>query len=98
MIFSQNLLQRIGGMGDVVIESTGGSGFTRLDSIEQADEIHRTLYELLEESRRRGNSQGSRSGPEAPLDQIERLARLKERGLLTEEEFETHKHRLLKQL
>jgi hypothetical protein len=34
----------------------------------------------------------------SPLDEIERLAGLKERGLITEQEFETHKRRLLGRL
>jgi hypothetical protein len=34
----------------------------------------------------------------SPLAEIERLGRLKERGLLSEEEFETQKRRLLGRL
>ncbi len=35
---------------------------------------------------------------ESPLDQIERLAALKEKGSISEEEFETQKRRLLGRL
>ncbi len=34
----------------------------------------------------------------SPLDEIERLAELKERGVITDQEFETHKRRLLGRL
>ncbi len=53
---------------------------------------------MLEEARAGGNSHASEDSPLSPLDQIEQLARLKDRGLLTEQEFELHKERLLKRL
>ena len=37
-------------------------------------------------------------GEDSPLDEIERLAELKERGVITPEEFDTHKRRLLGRL
>jgi uncharacterized membrane protein YdbT with pleckstrin-like domain len=97
VIFSQNLLQRLGGTGDVVIESAGGMGYTRLSYIERADEVHRIIYELLEDAK--ASPVGSNnSHPKGPIDQVEQLAALLERGLITREEFDTHKKRLLKQL
>jgi hypothetical protein len=33
--------------------------------------------------------------PSGPIDRLERLAALKDRGLLTDEEFEQQKHRIL---
>lgn len=96
VIFSQNLLQRLGRVGDVVIESAGGLGFTRLSHIERADDVHRTIYDLLEDTRVSSNSNNSH--PPGPLDQVEQLARMRERGLITAEEFDTVKKRLLKQI
>jgi len=95
VVFSQNLLQRLGRVGDVVIESAGGLGFTRLASIQRADDVHRTLYDLMVDAR---IVTSNNHGPPGPIDQIERLARLRERGLLSPQEFEIHKQRLLKQL
>jgi uncharacterized membrane protein YdbT with pleckstrin-like domain len=97
VIFSQNLLQRLGGIGDVVIESAGGSGYTRLESIENADDVHRVVYELLDRAQGHAASNVS-NGPPGPLEKLERLAELRDRGLLGPDEFEVHKHRLLKQL
>ena len=96
VIFSQNLLQRLGRVGDVVIESAGGLGFTRLSYIERADDVHRTIYDLLEDSRAATSTNNSH--PRGPLDQVEQLARMRERGLVSQEEFETLKKRLLKQI
>lgn len=96
VVFSQTILQRLVRVGDVVIESAGGLGFTRLAFIPRADDVHRTVYDLIEDAR--VVSSNHSNGPPGPLDQIERLARLRERGLLTSQEFEVHKQRLLKQL
>lgn len=98
VIFSQTLVQRLGGIGDVVMESAGGSGFTRLDSIANADDVHRVVYDLLEETRLRAAGNAATDGHASPLEKIERLAELMERGLLSREEFQVQKHRLLKQL
>jgi len=95
VVFSQNVIQRLASVGDVVIESAGGLGFTRLAYIPRADDVHRTLYDLIDDAR---IVTSNNHGPPGPIDQIERLARLRERGLLTPDEFETHKQRLLKQL
>lgn len=96
VVFSQTILQRLVRVGDVVIESAGGLGFTRLAFIPRADDVHRTVYDLIEDAR--VVSSNHSNGPPGPLDQIERLARLRERGLLTSQEFEVHKQRLLQQL
>jgi hypothetical protein len=37
-------------------------------------------------------------GPDDPLDQLEQLARLRAQGHISEEEYETHKRRLLGRL
>lgn len=95
VVFSQGILQRLVRVGDVVIESAGGLGFMRLAFIPRAHDVHRTLYDLIEDARAVSSNN---HGPPGPLDQIERLARLRERGLLTPQEFEVHKQRLLKQL
>lgn len=99
VIYSQTLPQRLAGVGDVVIESAGGMGFTRLAHIENADDVHRVLYELLESSRRRGASPNSdHPVPVSALDDLERLAALKDRGALSEDEFDRHKRKLLDRL
>lgn len=99
VIYSQTLPQRLAGVGDVVIESAGGLGYTRLSHIENADDVHRVIYELLESSRRRGlPADGERAAPVSALDQLERLAALRERGVLSDPEFDEHKRKLLERL
>lgn len=98
VVFTQNVFQRPGGVGDLVLESAGGAGFIRLDSIRNAEEICRTVYDLLDSRRAPAGNSPPEPEPDSPLGQIERLAALMERGLITPEEFEAHKHRLLKKL
>ena len=96
VIFSQRLLQRLVKVGDVMVESTGATGFARLGSIERPQEVHRAIYDLLERVRAHGN--GTVAQGADPIAQIERLAALRERGVITDEEFESTRHRLLKKL
>lgn len=97
VLFSQNLLQRIGGTGDVSIESAGGLGYLRLSYIQRANEVHRIVYDLIERARE-ATGGSNNSHPKDAIDQIEQLARLLERGLISREEFDITKKRLLKQL
>lgn len=96
VVWSQHLLQRLAGVGDVVVESTGATGFAQLASIERPMHVHRAIYELLE--RHRAATNGQVPGRGDPIDQIERLAALRERGLISEEDYESAAHRLLKKL
>lgn len=99
VIYSQTLAQRLAGVGDVVIESAGGMGYTRLAHIQNADDVHRVIYELIESSRRRGESGNSdHPAPASALDELERLAALRDRGALSEAEFKRHKTKLLDRL
>lgn len=96
VLFSQHLLQRLVKVGDVIVESTGGTSFARLASIERPQEVHRAIYDLLEKARAQTN--GSSAPGADPIAQIERLAALRERGIITDDDFESARHRLLKKL
>ena len=96
VLFSQKLHQRLVRVGDVIVESVGGTAFARLASIERPQEVHRAIYDLLEKARVSTN--GSSSTLTDPIAQIERLAGLRERGIISDEDFESARHRLLKKL
>ena len=96
VLFSQHLVQRLAKVGDVIVESTGGTSFARLASIERPQEVHRAIYEVLEKARSQTN--GSSAAGADPIAQIERLAALRDRGIITEDDFESARHRLLKKL
>jgi uncharacterized membrane protein YdbT with pleckstrin-like domain len=106
--FEQSVLERVVGAGDLVIESGGEYGQNLFSDIRRPEDVQKLIYEKAEENQYRtpGTTPPTRaSGTEtittaggSPLDEIERLAALKERGLITDEEFEIQKRRLLGRL
>jgi uncharacterized membrane protein YdbT with pleckstrin-like domain len=106
--FEQSVLERVVGAGDLIIESAGEHGQNHFTDIRHPEDVQKLIYEKSEENqqrmeRRTRQPTGSADNEaipagERPMQQIERLASMKERGLITEEEFETHKRRLLGRL
>ena len=89
--FSQGVLERLVGAGDLLIESGGESGQQQFTDIRQPDRVQRVIH--AEMDARRG-----RPGHEPPADvagQLERLESMLMRGTLTPEEFDRQKQRLL---
>jgi uncharacterized membrane protein YdbT with pleckstrin-like domain len=96
--FAQSALERLVGAGDLLIESAGERGQTRITNVKKPEQVQLRIYQATEEN---GNRM-MRSGqpfptPEADSipEQIEALARLKAQGVITEVEFENKKKELL---
>ena len=88
--FSQGVLERLVGAGDLLIESGAESGQQHFTDISQPDRVQRVIHAELEERRR----------PSAGVtidvaEQLERLESMLERGTLTQDEFDRQKQRLL---
>ena len=102
--FEQSVFERIVGAGDLIIESAGEYGQNHFTDIRKPEEVQKLIYETAEaEEARDRRPQVGPDEPEepparSPLEEIERLAALKERGAISAEEFETHKRRLLGRL
>jgi uncharacterized membrane protein YdbT with pleckstrin-like domain len=103
--FHQSVFERMVGAGDLVIESGGEYGQNHFSDIRKPEEVQKLIYEMSEQNQARMEGGGPAPGPtperdedESALDQIERLAALREQGVLSEEEFETQKRRLLGRL
>ena len=105
--FTQTVLERLVGAGSLRIQSGSEYGQNHFRDIRKPEDVQKLIYEMSEanEARMRGGDGRDEARTEtidtdggSPLDEIERLARLKERGLLSEEEFETQKRRLLGRL
>lgn len=88
--YRQGLLERVVGAGDLLVESGGETGQQHFTDVRQPDRLQRTIHEVL---------QGRRAQGLAPAydlaDQLDRLDQLRERGALTDEEFDRQKRRLL---
>lgn len=97
--FNQSVIERMIGAGDLLIESAGERGQTRISNVRNPEGVQLTIYKETEAN----NTRMMRGGENEPRDasipnQIEALARLKEQGVLSEAEFETKKEELLKRL
>lgn len=87
--FSQGIFERLVGAGDLVIESGGESGRQHFTDIRQPDRVQRALHAQLAASGERSRRTGD------IVDQLDRLHDLRERGAITDEEYERQKRRLL---
>jgi uncharacterized membrane protein YdbT with pleckstrin-like domain len=106
--FEQSVLERAVGAGDLIIESGGEYGQNHFTDIRHPEDVQKLIYEKSEENQIRteraaeGPGRSTDTDPvpsgETPIQQIERLGSMKERGLITEEEFEIQKRRLLGRL
>jgi uncharacterized membrane protein YdbT with pleckstrin-like domain len=92
VLFSQTVFERLIGYGDVVLEAAGSEGRSELHDIPDPEGFQHEVYVAreLRTLARRGDGR-----PADALDTLERLADLRERGHLTDDEFELAKRRLL---
>jgi hypothetical protein len=95
--FNQRILERIVGAGDLVIESAGTRGQEVFSNIRNPEFVQKTIYELGEKNRAQ-NAGGLRPAAGAPsmTTELQRLADLRDRGVLTEQEFQEQKARILR--
>ncbi len=96
VFFHQRLLERIINAGDLVIESAGETGKSNFHDIRHPDLIQAEIYRQMEDNENRKFDRINR--PAAALsvpEQIEKLEELRQRGVLSDEEFAAKKADLL---
>lgn len=91
--FSQSVSERLLGYGDILVESAGSRGQSRLSDIPDPEAFQSEIYGAREE--RSLHMGGGGGGARDPVAQLESLARLREQGAVTDEEFAAAKQRLL---
>ena len=94
--FSQSVLDRILGAGDLLIESAGERGQGRISNVRNPERVQLMIYEESEKNNDR--MMAPRSVGATVPEQIEALARLKDQGVLSEAEFEAKKRDLLNRM
>jgi membrane protein YdbS with pleckstrin-like domain len=101
--FEQGILDRMVGAGTLVISSASEFGRNTFDDIRHPETVQKVIYEQGESNKKR-MYQGSAAGegpppppPAAPsaTTELERLARLRADGVLSEEEFQVQKAKIL---
>jgi membrane protein YdbS with pleckstrin-like domain len=100
---NQTLFERMIGAGDLLIESAGERGQQTFSDIPHPDHVQHEIYRQMEGNAARALSAGVRPSPSAPATpsvpgQIAALADLRDRGAISEAEFEAKKAELLKRI
>jgi uncharacterized membrane protein YdbT with pleckstrin-like domain len=94
--FNQSVFERMVGAGDLLIESGGEDGQERFEDIPHPDRVANLIHEAMEDNRNRDRSSSATTSREVDVtDQLERLEGLRDRGAITDDEFEAQKRRLL---
>lgn len=91
--FSQGLFERLIRSGDLLIESAGESGKSRFTDIPDPEGMQSQIYQTRERRMVVLNTGGVSRASTA--DELTKLARLRETGVLSEDEFRAQKTRLL---
>ena len=89
--FSQNVLERVLRSGDLLIESAGMQGQSRFHNIPDPEQFQSLVYRVRED---RVAELASDAGSD-PAAQLEALTRLHRDGVLTDEEYEEKRQKLV---
>jgi len=97
--FRQSLFERIIGAGDLLIESAGESGQSRFSNVRKPEAIQNEIYRQIDRRHERkfgGAPVVQVADPaEGVAAKIRELEDLRQKGLVSEEEFETKRRELL---
>lgn len=94
--FEQGVFERIIGAGTLVIRSASEAGRNEFKDVRHPEEVQKTIYHQgeLNQQRMRGTVQALPGVP-STSSELTRLADLRDRGVLTEGEFQAQKARIL---
>ena len=101
--FHQGIIERLVGAGDLDIESAGKEGQSHFSDVWHPDGVQQEIYHEMEDNaRRRASWSAPVAPPSAPApnipEQIDQLAELRDRGVITPAEFELKKAQLLERM
>jgi uncharacterized membrane protein YdbT with pleckstrin-like domain len=96
--FDQGIIDRMLGAGTLVIQSASEQGRQIFDNIRDPEGVQRTIYQEGERNKERMYQGRGSAVPAAPsvTTELERLADLRAKGILTDEEFQAQKARILR--
>jgi uncharacterized membrane protein YdbT with pleckstrin-like domain len=102
--FNQSIWERVIGAGDLEIESAGRDGQSKFDNVWHPDAVQQEIYRMMEQHAQKRAGYGSAPAPVAAPptptlpEQLQQLADLRDRGVLTAAEFEAKKAQLLERM
>jgi len=88
--FQQSILERIVGAGDLVIQSASEFGRNVFANIRNPEQVQKTIYEQGELNKKRMYRGRPTPGAPSVTTELQRLAELRDKGVLTEVEFQNH--------
>ena len=91
----QSIFERVIGSGDLMVESGGERGQEKFSNVAHPFDVQNTIHRTVESAQTPAASRGS--GESIP-EQIEKLDELRQRGVISEAEFQDKKAKLLDRL
>ena len=96
--FHQTLFQRLLGSGDLLIESAGERGQQMFSGFPHPERTQNQIHRQIELAQARDADRIAGRRELSPLEQLEKLEELRQRGVITQAEFEVKKANLLDRL
>lgn len=95
--FSQTMIERLFGTGDLLIESAGTHGQSRYRDIPDPEGVQSLIYAEREKRMTQQNIAGmpASMSTTSAAEQLDTLSRLHDQGKLSDDEFETQKKKLI---
>jgi uncharacterized membrane protein YdbT with pleckstrin-like domain len=97
VFFSQSILERMVGSGDLIIESAGELGRQNFSNVRKPSAVQNEIHKQMEanENRKFDRVRGGATAAESIPDQIGKLDQLRQQGVLSQAEFDAKKQELL---
>lgn len=96
--YHQSLFQRVLGAGDLLVESGGERGQSQFGSFAHPQDTQNEIHRAIEAAAARDADRSAGRRELSPLEQLEKLAELRQRGVISQAEFELKKAKLLDRL
>ncbi len=96
--FHSTIFQRMLGAGDLLIESAGERGQQLFSSFPHPERTQNLIHHQIELAQARDADRIAGRREMSPLDQLEKLEELRQRGVISQAEFDVKKAKLLDRL
>ncbi len=96
--FHQTLFQRLLGSGDLLIESAGERGQQMFSGFPHPERTQNRIHRQIELAQARDADRMAGRRELSPLEQLEKLEELRQRGVISQAEFDVKKAKLLDRL
>ena len=96
--FQQSLFQRMMHAGDLMVESGGERGQSHFGHFANPQDIQNEIHRAIEAAAARDADRMAGRRELSPLEQLEKLEELRQRGVISQAEFEVKKATLLDRL